>query len=87
MAVGHTLILYQITVVRNLSHPLNLGRFFMLEFGTRLCSNMQAPCLAVRGEFIPLHSVIPNESWVAMDQLNLTRPLSLPRSPVPLKPP
>ncbi len=59
----------------------------MLEFGTRLCSNMQAPCLAVRGEFIPLHSVIPNESWVAMDQLNLTRPLSLPRSPVPLKPP
>jgi hypothetical protein len=64
MAVGHILILHQITVVRNHLHPLILGRFFMLEFGTCLCSNMQAPCLAVRGKFIPLHSVIPNESWV-----------------------
>jgi hypothetical protein len=61
MAVGHTLILHlhQITMVRNLLHPLNLGRFFMLEFGTCLCSYMQAPCLAVQGEFFPLCSVPP----------------------------
>ena len=59
MAVSHTLILhlYNVTVVRNLSHPLNLGGYFLKEFGTRLCFDMQPPCLLVRGEFIPLRGV------------------------------
>ncbi len=51
MAVSHTLILHlhQVTVVRNLSHPLNLGGYFLREFNTRLCFDMQPPCLWIRG--------------------------------------
>ena len=59
MAVSYTLILhlYHMTVVRNLSHPLNLGGYFLNEFRTRLCFAMQTPCLWVHGEFIPLRGV------------------------------
>jgi hypothetical protein len=59
MAVSHTLILHlhHVTVVRNLSHPLNLGGYFLREFNTRLCFYMQPPCLWIRGEYIPLQGV------------------------------
>ena len=52
MAISHTLILHlhHITVVRNLSHPLNLGGYFLREFGTRLCFYIQVPSLWVRGK-------------------------------------
>ncbi len=36
MALSHTLILH-LHHVRNLSHPLNLGGYFLREFNTRLC--------------------------------------------------
>lgn len=59
MAVSHTLVfhLYSITVVRNLSHPLNLGGYFLREFGTKLCFDMSVPALSVHGEFIPLRGI------------------------------
>lgn len=59
MAVSHTLILHlhHVTVCRNLSHPLNLGGYFLREFNTRLCFDMSPPCLWIRGEYIPLRGV------------------------------
>ena len=48
IAVSYTLILhlYHVTVVCNLSHPLNLGGYFLHEFRTRLCFAMQTPSVA-----------------------------------------
>ncbi len=45
MTVSHTLIfhLHHVTMVRNLSHPLNLGWYFLREFNTWLCFDMQPP--------------------------------------------
>ena len=76
MAVSHTLILhlYHVTVVRNLSHPLNLGGYFLREFGTRLCFDMQTPCLLVCGEFIPLRG-IPVDRETVERELSYEGPL------------
>ena len=59
MVVSHTLILnlHHIMVVRNLSHLLNLGGYFLREFDTRVCFDMQQPCIWIRGEFVPLRGV------------------------------
>ena len=84
MAVSHTLILhlYHVTVVRNLSHPLNLGGYFLKEFGTRLCFDMQPPCLWARGEFIPLRGV-PIDRETAERELSYEGPLP---GPLPEQP-
>ena len=75
MAVSHSLILhlYRVTVVRNLPRPLSLGGVFLCEFGTRLCFDMQTPCLWVRGEFIPLHGA-PVDRETAKRELSYEGP-------------
>ncbi len=40
------------------SHPVNLGGYFLREFNTQLCFDMQPPCLWIRGEYIPLGGVL-----------------------------
>ncbi len=65
------------TVVRNLLNPLNLGGYFLWEFNTRLCFDMQPPCLWVRGEYIPLRG-IPATADAAEPELGYNRPLPVP---------
>ncbi len=59
MVVSHALILHlhHVTVIRNLSHHLNLGGYFLREFNTQLCFDMQPPCLWIGGEYISLRGV------------------------------
>ncbi len=60
MAVSHTMVLHlhHVTVVKNLSHPVNLSGYFLREFNTQLCFDMQPPCLWIQGEYIPLGGVL-----------------------------
>ena len=84
MAVSHTHILHlhHTTVVRNLSHSLNLGGYFLREFGTWLCFDMRTPSLWVRGEFIPLRGV-PATRDNAEQELSYKGPLPGPLPELP----
>jgi transposase InsO family protein/dUTPase len=84
MAVSHTLILHlhHVTVCRNLSHPLNLGGYFLREFNTRLCFDMSPPCLWIRGEYIPLRGV-PGSIEEAEEEMGYDGPLP---GPIPEPP-
>jgi hypothetical protein len=74
MAVSHTLVLHlhHVTVIRNLSHPLNLGGYFLREFNTRLCFDMQpAPALQAMAE--PPEPLDMQQLWEMPDNMFLKK--------------